>query len=310
MPVTIRQTPAIEALAKRLEDVRYFTLRFGARSLRRGGGRHGAGRQLRQNEGCYARRQDSLFFQFAILGWPGACSKRNPECAADRRHDGSVMRSRRSHRSFYRAGTGGADVSLRSLDVRGNLTGQFNINKSSAEGLVSGIDNALTQVAADQADKVRDCLKPLRERILDVLFPSPTPSSRQSQPTRAPPSLRDLGGVAGPPKMAQPTPAKPCVTEDEIARARRRDRTLLSHCPSELIDLFIKYGEPGIHPYLGNWIKIDGQFKQLITIAQINNSYREIYEVRLLPGRSDNWDVVMDFVFWFLTFDKTTLLSG
>ena len=70
------------------------------------------------------------------------------------------------------AGTGGADVSLRSLDIRGNLTGQFNINRSSAEGLVSGIDNALTQVAANQADKVRDCLKPVRERVLDLLLPA------------------------------------------------------------------------------------------------------------------------------------------
>jgi hypothetical protein len=32
--------------------------------------------------------------------------------------------------------TGGADISLRSLDVRGNLTGEFKISKSSAEGLI------------------------------------------------------------------------------------------------------------------------------------------------------------------------------
>jgi hypothetical protein len=67
--------------------------------------------------------------------------------------------------------TGGADISLRSLDVRGNLTGEFKISKSSAEGLVGGIDNALTQVASDQADKVRVCLQPVREKLLDVLLP-------------------------------------------------------------------------------------------------------------------------------------------
>jgi hypothetical protein len=53
--------------------------------------------------------------------------------------------------------TGGADISLRSLDVKGNLAGEFKISRSSAEGLSNGINNALTQVQADQADKVRDC---------------------------------------------------------------------------------------------------------------------------------------------------------
>jgi hypothetical protein len=68
-------------------------------------------------------------------------------------------------------GAGGADLSLRSLDVKGNLKGEFKISKSSAEGLVNGLDNALGQVAADQADKVRACLQPVRERLLDVMLP-------------------------------------------------------------------------------------------------------------------------------------------
>src|SRR5437764_15494816 len=34
------------------------------------------------------------------------------------------------------------------------------VQKSQVEGLVNGIDNAITQVAADQADKVRTCLQP------------------------------------------------------------------------------------------------------------------------------------------------------
>src|ERR1700730_5083751 len=69
------------------------------------------------------------------------------------------------------AGSGGGDLSLRSLDVKGNVKGEFKINKSSAEGLVNGLDNALSQVAADQADKVRTCLQPVRERLLDVMLP-------------------------------------------------------------------------------------------------------------------------------------------
>src|ERR1700736_2763458 len=69
-------------------------------------------------------------------------------------------------------GSGGADLSLRSLDIKGTLKAEFKVNKSSAEGLVNGIDNALSQVAADQADKVRACLQPVRERLLDVMLPS------------------------------------------------------------------------------------------------------------------------------------------
>ena len=67
--------------------------------------------------------------------------------------------------------TGGADLSLRSLDVKGNLKGEFKIDKSSAEGLINGLDNAVSQVAADEADKVRVCLGPVRERLLDVMLP-------------------------------------------------------------------------------------------------------------------------------------------
>jgi hypothetical protein len=57
-------------------------------------------------------------------------------------------------------GAGGADLSLRSLDVKGNLKGEFKINKSSAEGLVNGLDNALSQVAADQADRCERACSP------------------------------------------------------------------------------------------------------------------------------------------------------
>jgi hypothetical protein len=86
------------------------------------------------------------------------------------------------------AGSGGADLSLRSLDVTGNVKGEFKINKSSAEGLVNGLDNALSQVAADQADKVRTCLQPVRERLLDVMLPPKKQGS--TGPVTAP------GGVA------------------------------------------------------------------------------------------------------------------
>jgi hypothetical protein len=74
--------------------------------------------------------------------------------------------------------TGGADVSLRGLDAKGNLVGEYKINKSYAEGLVKGIENGLTQVAADQTDKVRDCLRPVRDRLLDVMLPPKSETSK------------------------------------------------------------------------------------------------------------------------------------
>jgi len=65
-------------------------------------------------------------------------------------------------------------------DVKGNLKGEFTVSKSSAEGLVHGLDNALGQVAADQADKVRACLQPVRDRLLDVMLPAKQGSAGQT----------------------------------------------------------------------------------------------------------------------------------
>jgi len=68
-------------------------------------------------------------------------------------------------------GGGGANLSVRTFDINGNITGQFKVTKSSAEGLVSGINNAMSEVTADTADKVRTCLQPVRDRLLDVMLP-------------------------------------------------------------------------------------------------------------------------------------------
>jgi hypothetical protein len=104
-------------------------------------------------------------------------------------------------------GTGGADLSLRSLDVKGNLKGEFKINKSSAEGLVNGLDNALSQVAADQADKVRVCLQPVRERLLDVMLP-PKKQGSTGQTVTAPGGVAVGGDVKNSPITINP-PAHP-----------------------------------------------------------------------------------------------------
>jgi hypothetical protein len=85
-------------------------------------------------------------------------------------------------------GTGGADISLRSLDVKGHLASEVTVSKSSAEGVVKGIDNAMSQVAADEADKVRVCLQPVRERLLDIMLPAP----KAAAPPSPPPTFESL----------------------------------------------------------------------------------------------------------------------
>jgi hypothetical protein len=102
--------------------------------------------------------------------------------------------------------TGGADLSLRSLDVKGNLKGEFKISKSSAEGLVNGLDNALSQVAADQADKVRVCLQPVRERLLDVMLP-PKKQGSAGQTVTAPGGVAVGGDVKNSPITINPPPS-------------------------------------------------------------------------------------------------------
>jgi hypothetical protein len=104
--------------------------------------------------------------------------------------------------------TGRADLSLRSFDAKGNVKGQYKVSRSSAEGLINGLDNALSQVAADQADKVRECLKPVRERLLEVMLPSKSQGS-------AGPTVSAPGGVAvgrdvtGSPITVNPPPKPP-----------------------------------------------------------------------------------------------------
>jgi hypothetical protein len=77
----------------------------------------------------------------------------------------------------------------------------------SAEGLVNGLDNALSQVAADQGDKVRACLQPVRERLLDVMLP-PKRQGSTGQTVTAPGGVAVGGDVKGSPITINP-PAQP-----------------------------------------------------------------------------------------------------
>jgi hypothetical protein len=124
-----------------------------------------------------------LILILACVLWPGDTRGQQNSEGIDQIVDTMVRLCVGSGRQFSvgGGGTGGAEVTLRSLDVRGNLQGEFRIDKSEVEGLVDGLNNAMTDVAADQAREVRDCLKPVRERLLDILLP-PT-NSRSDNPS-------------------------------------------------------------------------------------------------------------------------------
>jgi hypothetical protein len=81
-------------------------------------------------------------------------------------------------------GTGGADISLRSLDVKGHLAGEVTVSKSSAEGLVKGIDNAMNQVGRLRPTRCASAYNPFESVSLILCFP---PQRPQRHPRPGPP---------------------------------------------------------------------------------------------------------------------------
>jgi hypothetical protein len=61
---------------------------------------------------------------------------------------------------------------------------EVRLDRQSIEGLVLGINNAVSGLAADQANRARDCMKPHLERILSAILPQvpPRPSQRPPLP--------------------------------------------------------------------------------------------------------------------------------
>ena len=89
--------------------------------------------------------------------------------------------------------SGNADdsFSLRKSDTAGRVR-EVTIDKSEAKGLVAGLNNAISSVAADQADKVRECIKPYRDRIMNMVLTTRGVSPATS---KAPPAELDISGV-------------------------------------------------------------------------------------------------------------------
>jgi uncharacterized protein YecT (DUF1311 family) len=98
-------------------------------------------------------------------------------------------------------GSGQQEIELNSVNAAGQLQGQFNVERTRVEGLVNGIDNSLSNVAAQQASEARRCMAPLRERLLATLMPSS--ATNQVGPSAAPVGA---GPPAGPFQSVPPSP--------------------------------------------------------------------------------------------------------
>jgi hypothetical protein len=73
--------------------------------------------------------------------------------------------------SFFVSGglDAAAGLSLKKLNAGGSIVGQVKVTKSTYRLLSEGISNAMSEVAAGQADKVRECLAPLRQNLLEAM---------------------------------------------------------------------------------------------------------------------------------------------
>ena len=61
------------------------------------------------------------------------------------------------------------EISLKKLALGGTVKGQVQITHKDARLLSDGINNAMSAVAADQADKVRQCMSPIRLILVEVM---------------------------------------------------------------------------------------------------------------------------------------------
>lgn len=74
------------------------------------------------------------------------------------------------------------NVTLRTLSLSGELRGQVMVSRENYRLLTEGISNRMTEVAAGQANAVRECLEPIRRQMLQVMarqFDGATGSARQ-----------------------------------------------------------------------------------------------------------------------------------
>ncbi|WP_233886347.1 hypothetical protein [Paraburkholderia flagellata] len=62
-----------------------------------------------------------------------------------------------------------AELSLKKFAADGSLTGEVKLTRANYSLLSEGISNKMTETAANEADKVRECLAPLRQTLMEVM---------------------------------------------------------------------------------------------------------------------------------------------
>jgi hypothetical protein len=73
--------------------------------------------------------------------------------------------------TFIASGSGdvSAGLSLQTRTLSGEVKGQLLLSKSEYRLLSEGISNKMTSVSADQANRVRDCLDPIRRNLIVLM---------------------------------------------------------------------------------------------------------------------------------------------
>jgi len=86
--------------------------------------------------------------------------------------------------SFVASGSldAGGDINLKKINLNGRLAGNITLAKSEYRLLSEGISNKMSTVAADQADKVRVCLEPVRKNLLRAMTLQMDQQAKQRNP--------------------------------------------------------------------------------------------------------------------------------
>lgn len=134
---------------------------------------HGESMQnsLETNENRSPIKSALLFIGLAIFATAVPTASSAEELSVQEWVDQFVATCVGSGSSDMASGEVGADgdISLKKLTLSGTVKGQVQITHKEARLLSDGINNSMSQVAADQAVAVRECLKPIRSILLNIM---------------------------------------------------------------------------------------------------------------------------------------------
>jgi hypothetical protein len=117
---------------------------------------------------CFPATMTTILLCFATQA--SAQQPQNVSTAVDFIKQICVYESKSERLSVSGAGTG--EVSFRKLSAGGELRGEVKLDKSNVQGLVLGINNEISALSAEQANKMRDCGQPFLKQIVDILLSS------------------------------------------------------------------------------------------------------------------------------------------